>query len=53
MEEQKSIIDDCLECMKDAPSHWCCRMECGIHEWCGGCEAEARKQQKKDCDKHP
>ena len=39
----------CHECMKDAPYPWCCRMECGEHEFCRGCEAEASKQPEKDC----
>ncbi len=39
----------CDECMKDAPYSWCCRMECGEHELCKNCEAEARKQPKEDC----
>jgi len=43
-------IDECLKCMKDAPWHWwCCRMECGEHEFCRGCEAEARKQPERNC----
>lgn len=39
----------CDECMKDAPYYWCCKMECGEHECCKNCEAEARKQPEKDC----
>lgn len=49
LKEEESVINKCLECMKDAPWHWCCRMECGEHELCRGCEAEARKQPKRDC----
>ena len=43
------VISECDECMKDAPYTFCCRMECGEHEFCRGCEAEARKQPEKDC----
>ena len=43
------VISKCDECMKDAPYTFCCRMECGEHEFCRGCEAEARKQPEKDC----
>lgn len=28
----------CDECMKDAPYHWCCKLECGEHEFCKECE---------------
>ena len=49
MEKETSVINECLECMKDAPWRWCCRMECGEHEFCRGCEAEARKQPERNC----
>lgn len=51
VEMLKSIVmeNTCDECMKDAPSPWCCRMECGEHEFCRDCEAEARKQPEKNC----
>ena len=48
-EVKKIMNNTCAECMKDAPYHWCCRMECGEHEFCRGCEAEASKQPAKDC----
>lgn len=30
--------DSCIECMKDAPYHFCCRDECGEHEFCRDCK---------------
>ena len=32
----------CDECMFDAPYHWCCRLECGQHEFCRGCDAKSQ-----------
>lgn len=32
----------CEECMKDAPHDYCCKHECGEHEFCSGCDAESR-----------
>ena len=32
----------CDECMKDAPYRYCCKTECGQHEFCRGCEAQSR-----------
>lgn len=29
---------DCEECMKDAPYDYCCKFECGEHEFCRGCQ---------------
>ena len=28
----------CDECMKNAPYHWCCELECRQHEFCKECE---------------
>lgn len=28
----------CKECMGNAPYNYCCRDECGEHEFCRGCE---------------
>ena len=28
----------CEECMPNSPYDWCCREECGEHEFCRGCE---------------
>lgn len=28
----------CEECMPDSPHDWCCKRECGEHEFCRGCE---------------
>ena len=30
--------DSCIKCMEDAPYHFCCRDECGEHEFCRGCK---------------
>lgn len=32
----------CEECMKDAPYEYCCKLECGEHEFCRRCP-------KSDC----
>ena len=32
----------CEECMSDAPHDYCCKCECGEHEFCRECEAESR-----------
>ena len=29
--------NNCKICMKDAPYEFCCRDECGEHEFCKGC----------------
>ena len=31
------IFKDCNECMKDSPYPFCCKVECGEHEYCRGC----------------
>lgn len=33
----------CSECMLDAPYSWCCKLECGEHEFCIGYESMADK----------
>lgn len=49
----ESVINKCNECMKDAPYIWCCRVECGEHFFCKGCNCESRKQPNRDCrDSH-
>ena len=32
----------CKECMYDAPYQWCCKIECGEHEFCKDCNAFSR-----------
>lgn len=32
----------CCECMSDAPYDFCCKTECGEHEFCRGCKASSR-----------
>lgn len=43
------LINQCKDCMNDAPYNYCCRMECGQHEFCRGCDCEASKQPEKEC----
>lgn len=28
----------CGECMRNAPYHWCCELECREHEFCKECK---------------
>ena len=32
------MLTECKECMKDAPHDYCCKLECGEHEFCRGCQ---------------
>lgn len=32
----------CKECMKDAPYKFCCKLECGEHEFCKLCKYNGR-----------
>ncbi len=32
----------CEECMYDAPYHYCCKCECGEHEFCRNCNVNSR-----------
>ena len=32
----------CDECMHDAPYSYCCKCECGQHEFCSGCIADSK-----------
>ena len=37
--------NDCSECMKGSPYRFCCKDECGEHEFCRGCAyRDGRKQ---------
>ena len=36
--------NDCSECMKGSPYRFCCKDECGEHEFCRGCAYRDRKQ---------
>lgn len=39
METKKSTnCNDCKECMKGAPWRFCCKYECGEHEFCKRCK---------------
>ena len=35
--------NDCSECMKGSPYRFCCKDECGEHEFCRGCTYRDRK----------
>ena len=48
------VFMKCNECMKDAPYDFCCKVECGEHEFCRGCEVSSRGGEcpnDKDRDK--
>ena len=34
--------DKCEKCMSDAPYYWCCKRECGEHEFCKDCTAKSK-----------
>lgn len=34
--------DKCKKCMSDAPYYWCCKRECGQHEFCKDCTAKSK-----------
>ena len=34
----------CEECMKGAPYRWCCKIECGEHEFCRGCQYPSKNE---------
>lgn len=36
------MYDNCQDCMEDAPYHFCCKKECGEHEFCRGCNVKSR-----------
>lgn len=36
------LVHDCSECMNGAPYTFCCRIECGEHEFCRGCKFPKR-----------
>ena len=40
-------MSKCKECMKDAPYSYCCKYECGQHEFCRGCKAESADYNKR------
>ena len=42
--------DKCSECMEGAPYKYCCKWECGEHEFCNGCTSAARDYDKR-CDR--
>lgn len=34
----------CEECMEGAPFRWCCKTECGEHEFCRNCQYPSRNE---------
>lgn len=38
----------CERCMYDAPYRWCCKLECGEHEFCRNCTAKSRGSECPD-----
>lgn len=36
------MIKSCKECMEGAPYNYCCKIECGQHEFCRGCKYTSR-----------
>ncbi len=35
-------IGTCNDCMSDAPYTYCCKCECGQHEFCRDCTAKCK-----------
>ena len=48
--EQEYNGGSCEECMKDAPYDYCCKLECGEHEFCRGCKSKARNKGTYPCN---
>ena len=46
--EQEYNGGSCEECMKDAPYEYCCKFECGEHEFCRECIDELLKDLAYD-----
>ena len=40
--------NDCSECMKGSPYRFCCKDECGEHEFCRGCAYRDGRKQIRD-----
>lgn len=40
-------MSECKECMYDAPHNYCCKLECGEHEFCKNCKAISRDSTNK------
>lgn len=38
---------NCGICMIAAPERYCCRKECGKHEYCKGCSYEEKRNETK------
>ena len=41
-------MSQCKECMYDTPYPYCCKYECGEHEFCKDCNAKS-KDLKNGC----
>ena len=46
------VLKECEECMKDAPYEYCCKLECGEHEFCRRCQDELLKDLAYDRQKY-
>ena len=44
--------NDCSECMKGSPYRFCCKDECGEHEFCRECAYRDRKQIRDSIGKN-
>ena len=40
--------NSCNECMKGSPYRFCCKDECGEHEFCRGCTYRDGRKQIRD-----
>ena len=40
--------NNCNECMKGSPYRFCCKDECGEHEFCRGCTYRDNRKQIRD-----
>ena len=42
--------DICKACMFDAPHEYCCKIECGEHDFCRHCTSKAKSRQYYPCN---
>ena len=42
----------CKECMKNAPHDYCCKLECGEHEFCRGCQKVKTEENAAQFDEN-
>ena len=48
--EQEYNGGSCEECMFDAPHEYCCKIECGEHDFCRHCTSKAKSRQYYPCN---